>query len=141
MNFEFTLQTIQQAAHQFWSLAGEAKIFAFHAPMGTGKTTFIQQLCLAKGIQSGVSSPTFSIINEYVYDCNGTKRVIYHMDLYRLRDEAEAIQAGVEDTLYSGQICLVEWPEKAPALFPSETLHVHIERINADTCRCSITGN
>ncbi|MFD2918377.1 tRNA (adenosine(37)-N6)-threonylcarbamoyltransferase complex ATPase subunit type 1 TsaE [Terrimonas rubra] len=141
MIFEFTLQNIQQAAAQFWSLAGDAKIFAFHAPMGTGKTTFIQQLCIAKGVQSVVSSPTFSIINEYVYDCNGTKRAIFHMDLYRLRDEAEAIQAGVEDTLYSGYICLVEWPEKAPALFPPGTVHVHLERINADTCRCSITQN
>ena len=141
MIFEFSLQTIQQAAEQFWRMAGDAKIFAFHAPMGTGKTTFIQQLCIAKGVQSVVSSPTFSIINEYVYDCNGTKRAIFHMDLYRLRDEAEAIQAGVEDTLYSGYICLVEWPEKAPALFPPDTVHVHLERINADTCRCSITQN
>lgn len=141
MIFEFSLQTIQQAAEQFWRMTGDAKIFAFHAPMGTGKTTFIQQLCMAKGVQSVVSSPTFSIINEYVYDCNGTKRAIFHMDLYRLRDEAEAIQAGVEDTLYSGYTCLVEWPEKAPALFPPGTVHVHLERINADTCRCSITQN
>lgn len=141
MIFEFSLQTIQQAAAQFWRMTGDARIFAFHAPMGTGKTTFIQQLCIAKGVQSVVSSPTFSIINEYVYDCNGTKRAIFHMDLYRLRDEAEAIQAGVEDTLYSGYICLVEWPEKAPALFPPGTVHVHLERINADTCRCSITQN
>jgi tRNA threonylcarbamoyladenosine biosynthesis protein TsaE len=141
MIFEFSLQTIQQAAQNFWSMAGDAKVFAFHAPMGTGKTTFIQQLCIAKGVQSVVSSPTFSIINEYVYDCSGTKRAIFHMDLYRLRDEEEAIQAGVEDTLYSGYICLVEWPEKAPALFPPETVHVYIERINADTCRCSITRN
>lgn len=141
MIFEFSLQTIQQAAEQFWRMTGDAKIFAFHAPMGTGKTTFIQQLCMTKGVQSVVSSPTFSIINEYVYDCNGTKRAIFHMDLYRLRDEAEAIQAGVEDILYSGYTCLVEWPEKAPALFPPGTVHVHLERINADTCRCSITQN
>lgn len=141
MIFEFSLQNIGDAARQFWLDAGEAKVFAFHAPMGTGKTTFIQQLCMAKGVQSVVSSPTFSIINEYVYDCNGTKRPLFHMDLYRLRDEQEAIQTGVEDVLYSGHICLVEWPEKAPGIFPPETVHVHIERINADTCRYSITGN
>ncbi len=141
MSFEFTLNTIQQAVDNFWQQAGDAKVFAFHGEMGAGKTTFIQQLCLAKGVYSTISSPTFSIINEYGYDCSGTKRIMYHMDLYRLRDEEEAIQAGVEDVLYSGSICFAEWPEKAPGLFPPDTVHVYLERINADTRRYSITQN
>jgi tRNA threonylcarbamoyladenosine biosynthesis protein TsaE len=73
-----------------------------------------------------MSSPTFSIINEYRYSTNGTEGKIYHMDLYRLRDEEEATTAGVEDVLYSGQICFVEWPEKAPGLFDTEVQHVTI---------------
>ena len=78
-----------------------------------------------------VGSPTFSIINEYSYTENGTEKKIFHLDLYRLKDEEEAIQAGVEDCLYSDNICLVEWPEKAPGIFPEDTLHVYIEVIDS----------
>lgn len=126
MELPFTLDDIDQAARNFWELAGEHKVFAFHAPMGTGKTTFIAALCRAKGVSKPASSPTFSLINEYQ---TTTGSPVFHIDLYRLRNEAEARDAGVEDTLYSGQICLVEWPEKAPGIFPPETLHLCIESI------------
>jgi tRNA threonylcarbamoyladenosine biosynthesis protein TsaE len=76
-----------------------------------------------------VSSPTFSIINEYSYD-GGT---VYHIDLYRLKDEEEAIRAGVEDCLYSGNICLVEWPERAAAIFPAHTVHVYLDAADEQT--------
>ena len=103
--------------------------------MGAGKTTFIHALCDAKGVKDRVSSPTFSLINEYEYDAgeNQPKKKIYHIDLYRLRDEEEARQAGIEDCLDGGQICLVEWPEKAPDLFPPDTFHVTIEVIDEQT--------
>jgi tRNA threonylcarbamoyladenosine biosynthesis protein TsaE len=94
--------------------------------MGTGKTTFIAALCRAKGVQSIPSSPTFSLINEYTLMSGDP---IYHIDLYRLRDEEEAREAGVEDCLFSGNFCLVEWPEKAPGIFPENTLHVRIETL------------
>jgi tRNA threonylcarbamoyladenosine biosynthesis protein TsaE len=83
----------------------------------------------------------FSIVNEYAYDCEGTKRVIFHIDLYRLKDEAEAINAGVEDCLYSGNICLVEWPDKAPGLFDSNTMHVKISADDSETRRITIEDN
>jgi len=91
--------------------------------MGAGKTTFIQALCAIKGVEDTVASPSFPIINEYGYP--GGK--IFHINLYRLKDEREAMQAGVEDSLYSGEICLVEWPERAPGIFPPGTIEVHLE--------------
>ncbi len=101
--------------------------------MGAGKTTFIHALCEEKKVKDVISSPTFSIINEYVFGEYNTSGKIYHIDLYRLKDEEEARLAGVEDCLYSDHICLVEWPEKAPDLFPTDTLHVFIEALGSQT--------
>ncbi len=126
MELQFSLDTIHDAAREFWKQSAGKTVFAFHGEMGAGKTTFIHALCEAKGIKTVISSPTFSIINEYEYNCEGTKRILFHMDLYRLKDEEEAVQAGVEDALYSGYICLVEWPEKAPGIFPEDAIHVFI---------------
>ena len=102
--------------------------------MGAGKTTFIHALCEVKGVKDVVGSPTFSIINEYY--CPSGK--IFHIDLYRLKDEEEAIRAGVEDCLYSDHICFVEWPEKAPDLFPNDTVHVFIEVADSETRHLTI---
>jgi tRNA threonylcarbamoyladenosine biosynthesis protein TsaE len=106
--------------------------------MGVGKTTLIHALCDAKGIKDTVGSPTFSLINEYEYDCEGTRKVLFHLDLYRVKDEEESIRAGIEDVLYSGNICLAEWPEKAPSIFPEDTVHVYLELVNEDTRRLKI---
>ncbi|HSC39510.1 MAG TPA: tRNA (adenosine(37)-N6)-threonylcarbamoyltransferase complex ATPase subunit type 1 TsaE [Chitinophagaceae bacterium] len=125
----FTIGKIGAVAEAFWQAAGEAKVLAFYGQMGAGKTTFIHALCEAKEVSSTVGSPTFSIINEYSYPGGS----IYHIDLYRLKDEEEAIRAGVEDCLYSGHLCLVEWPERAEGLFPDNTTHVYIEPINKHT--------
>ena len=141
MQFEFDLEGIREAAEKFWQFAGDHYIIAFHGQMGAGKTTFIHALCAAKGVKDVVGSPTFSIINEYAYDCEGTKKVLFHMDLYRLKDEEEALRTGVEDALFSGHICLVEWPEKAPGIFPEDALHVYIELINSTTRRLKIADN
>jgi tRNA threonylcarbamoyladenosine biosynthesis protein TsaE len=92
-------------------------------------------------VKDVVGSPTFSIINEYYFFENGTEKKIFHIDLYRLRDEQEAIQAGIEDCLISDHICLVEWPEKIPSLLPEDCLHVHIETINANTRKLRIGDN
>jgi tRNA threonylcarbamoyladenosine biosynthesis protein TsaE len=107
--------------------------------MGSGKTTFIHALCNVKNVKDAVGSPTFSIINEYVFDDNGRVGKIYHIDLYRLKDIEEVRQAGVEDCFYSGNICLVEWPEKAGSLLPDDSMHVQIEVIDAETRRIKIT--
>jgi tRNA threonylcarbamoyladenosine biosynthesis protein TsaE len=123
MVVNFTLNEIDQAAGEFLSLLGDRKTVAFHGDMGAGKTTFIHALCKVMGVEDVTSSPTFSIINEYK-KANG--ETVLHMDLYRLRDEQEAVSAGVEDGLFSGNLCLVEWPEKAKGIFPEDAVHCYI---------------
>ena len=131
MELIVTLNDIKTMAEAVWNAVADAKVIAFHGEMGSGKTTFIHALCEVKGVSSTIGSPTFSIINEYVFP-GGT---IFHIDLYRLQDEGEAIRAGVEDCLYSGNICLVEWPEKAPGIFPENTLNVYLDFIDSQTRR------
>jgi len=141
MEWQFSLDNINEVAKSLWKAAEGKNVFAFHGEMGAGKTTFIHALCDAKGVKDVVGSPTFSIINEYEYDCEGTKKVLFHMDLYRIKDEEEALRAGVEDALYSGYICLVEWPEKAAGIFPDYTLNIYIELIDTNTRRLKIADN
>jgi tRNA threonylcarbamoyladenosine biosynthesis protein TsaE len=121
---EFTIQTIHAIAKQVWEQYHDYKVWAFDAAMGSGKTTFVHALCDVLGVTDAVGSPTFSIINQYQ-----TKdgQIIYHLDLYRIKDEEEAIQAGIEDVLYSGNYCMVEWPEKISGLMPDNTLQFKIE--------------
>lgn len=124
MVVDFALQEIDQAAMQLIAAAAGRKIFAFHGEMGAGKTTLIHAICQQLNIKDAIGSPTFSIINEYR---TVSGEIVYHLDLYRLKDEAEAIAAGVEDCLYSGNRCLVEWPEKAPGLFPDDTVQCYLK--------------
>ena len=138
MEWTFSVDNINEVAKECWRAINNKMVVAFHGQMGAGKTTFIHALCDEKKVKDVVGSPTFSIINEYEYDCEGTRKVMFHIDLYRLKDEEEAIRTGVEDCLYSGNICLVEWPEKAPAIFPEDTVHVHIELIDNNTRRLKI---
>ena len=132
MQVTYTLLTINEAAEKFWQQVEGSLVFALHGSMGAGKTTLVHALCELRGVKDVVGSPTFSIINEY-RDADG--RIIYHLDLYRLHSEEEAIRAGVEDCLYSGEICLVEWPDKAPHLFPPDTVHVYIELVDEQARR------
>ena len=134
MTITFRLETIDRAAKECWRAIGGHKVVAFHGQMGAGNTTFIHALCREKEVISSVSSPTFSIINEYAYPGG----VLYHIDLYRLEQEEEAFRAGVEDCLYSGNICLVEWPERATALFPPDTLRIDIQAVDLDTRELTI---
>ena len=140
MEWIFTLTDVQKVAIEFWKAVANAPVIAFHGNMGSGKTTFIHALCDVKGVKDIVGSPTFSIINEYSFDEKGITKKIFHIDLYRLNDEEEAIQAGIEDCLYSDQICLVEWPEKVPHLLPDNTTHVTINAFDNQTRRLRISG-
>lgn len=123
MKMEFSLLEVSKAAATLWHYGKNAKVWAFHGEMGAGKTTFIHMLCSQLQTTDVVSSPTFAIINEYQTQAAGT---VFHMDWYRLSSEEEAIQAGVEDCLISGHLCLVEWPEKAPGLLLDNTLHIYL---------------
>ena len=103
--------------------------------MGSGKTTFIHALCDVLGVTDAVGSPTFSIINQYQMADGQT---LYHLDLYRINDDEEAVQAGVEEVLYSGDYCMVEWPDKIPGLLPDDALQLQIEPLNDTTRRITI---
>jgi tRNA threonylcarbamoyladenosine biosynthesis protein TsaE len=129
--YPFNLETINDAARWFWDQLGDRKVIAMHGHMGAGKTSFVHALCDVRQVADPVSSPTFSLVNEYLLP-GGDK--IYHIDLYRIKDVEEAIQAGIEDVIYSGSVCFVEWPEKAPELFPLDSVEVQLS-VNPDQSR------
>jgi len=129
MEMVFNLKNIRETAEEFLRLFPSSKVFAFHGQLGSGKTTFIHYICECLQVKQTVGSPTFSIINEYSYP--GGR--VYHIDLFRLNDEEEAIRAGVEDCIYSGEYCFVEWPDKAPDIFPPETIHLLLSSLDHQT--------
>ena len=130
MVMQISVDGLDAFATAFWKAHKGAVVVLFHGSLGAGKTTIISALCRAKGVLDAVSSPTFSIINEYAYREHGVLKKLYHIDLYRLRSEEEVVQAGVEDCVYSGALCFVEWPEKAPGLFDDAALHVVLEPLS-----------
>lgn len=122
------LDQLPETARQFWEHFADKRVFTLTGPMGAGKTTLVKALCAARGVHDATASPTFSIINEYAYgDDKGVAHSIFHLDLYRLRDEDDAISAGVEDTLYQDAVCFVEWPEIIAHLLPPDTVHLQLE--------------
>lgn len=130
MVFEVSIDRLDVFSERFWKLVGASKVFLFHGEMGAGKTTLISALCKYKGVKEAISSPTFSIINEYVFHEPGSEKRIFHLDLYRLNSIEEIIGAGVEDCIYSNNICFVEWPEKSPLLFDKDSVNVFVSTIN-----------
>lgn len=120
-----SLEALPEVALQFVEeVLPYGDVFAFEAPMGTGKTTFIKALCLALGVQDVINSPTFSIINEYRAEPSG--ELIYHFDCYRLERLDDALSLGVEDYLESGALCLIEWPKLLEPILPSDTVLVEL---------------
>lgn len=123
MNIVFSLDQIQEVAEKIIA-QNPKKIILFNGEMGVGKTTLIKQLCKTLGVQDATSSPTFSLVNEYYTSNNQT---VYHFDFYRLNKETEALDMGVDDYLYSGNWCFIEWSEKIANLIPEEHSAVTIE--------------
>jgi tRNA threonylcarbamoyladenosine biosynthesis protein TsaE len=123
MNIVFSLDQIQEVAEKILA-SNPKKIILFNGEMGVGKTTLIKQLCRSLGVESATSSPTFSLVNEYSTSNN---QIVYHFDFYRLNKETEALDMGVDDYLYSGNWCFIEWSEKIENLLPEETSTINIE--------------
>lgn len=119
-----SLTTINEAAHEFVAAMGDYTVFAFYGKMGAGKTTFINAVCAALGVNDITNSPSFSIINEYRSDT--TAELIYHFDCYRLESVDEACDIGVEDYFDSGAVCLIEWPERIEDLLPDDTVRIDL---------------
>jgi tRNA threonylcarbamoyladenosine biosynthesis protein TsaE len=122
---------IDEVAASFLQITGEIPVMAFSGNMGAGKTTFIQALCRQLGVDTDVNSPTFALINEY-FTRSGES--IYHFDLYRIADPVELFDMGYEEYFFSGNRCLIEWPEKAEHLIPEDALRVTI-RVLPDESR------
>lgn len=124
MNIQINSQEdLKSAARQLLEFAAEEKIFLFEGDMGAGKTTFIKVICEVLGVEDLVSSPTFSIVNEYL----SKDGKIYHFDFYRIKDLQEAYDIGYEEYFYSGDRCLIEWPERIALLLPEHHVNVDIQ--------------
>ena len=116
-------ETINLPASEFLRVLGNRKVVAFYGEMGAGKTTFIKALCRELKVLDGVSSPTFALVYEYHRPDDS---VIYHFDFYRINNPSELFDLGYEDYFYSGNLCFIEWPEKAAHLIPVDALKVLI---------------
>jgi tRNA threonylcarbamoyladenosine biosynthesis protein TsaE len=126
MKIEFDLNEIDLVAAKIIA-HNPKKIILFNGEMGSGKTTFIKALCKEIGITSPTSSPTFSLVNEYQ---STTNQVVYHFDMYRLKDQNEALDMGIDEYLCSGNWCFIEWPEKIPDLIPENHSVISISILN-----------
>ncbi len=125
INVLLTVQSISDlpsAASAIINHSANNRIFLFYGDMGAGKTTLIKSLCACLGTTEAVTSPTFSIVNEYI----GTNNKIYHFDFYRLKDQSEALDMGYEEYFYSDAYCFIEWPEKIPDLLPEHYIKIQI---------------
>lgn len=116
MEIVFSLEEISRVAHDLLSQY-PPRIILFNGPMGAGKTTLIKAIARSLGVTDSTSSPTFSLVNEYI---TSNEEHIYHFDMYRLKDEEEAYDMGIDEYLYSGDWCFIEWAEKIPSLVPQQ---------------------
>jgi tRNA threonylcarbamoyladenosine biosynthesis protein TsaE len=117
------LNEMDAAALKFLKEVGQKRQFAFYGEMGSGKTTFIKAVCKQLAVTDVVTSPTFSIINEY-FTTSDYK--VYHFDFYRIKDLEEVFNLGYEDYFYSNEYCFVEWPELVEELLPKDMLKVYL---------------
>ncbi|MBS9774445.1 MAG: tRNA (adenosine(37)-N6)-threonylcarbamoyltransferase complex ATPase subunit type 1 TsaE [Tenacibaculum sp.] len=126
MNIDYSLEDLNTIAKKIIASA-KHKILLFYGEMGAGKTTLIKEICKELNIEDVSHSPTFSLVNEYKTADNNT---VYHFDLYRIEDEEEAYNIGIEDYLYSNNWCLIEWAENIENLLPQETTSIYITKLD-----------
>jgi tRNA threonylcarbamoyladenosine biosynthesis protein TsaE len=119
-----TLDELTEVARNVLEEARENKVWLFSGEMGAGKTTLIKVLCRHLGVIDSMSSPTFSIVNEYA---TSDQHRVFHFDFFRIRNENEAQEIGTEEYFYSGDYCFIEWPEKISGLIPLKHARIRIE--------------
>ncbi len=118
-----TIKELEKAAKKLIEQFPDQRVFAMYGKMGAGKTTFIQAICRQLGTSDNVTSPTFALINEYKTRLGNS---LFHFDFYRIKDIEEAFDLGYEDYFYSGNYCLIEWPEQIEPLLPQNYVEVKI---------------
>ena len=121
-----SLDDLSSVAQQLIAFGNKTQIWLFIGEMGAGKTTLIKQICQELKVLDQVSSPTFSIVNEYLTQSDET---VYHFDFYRLEDIEEAVNIGAEDYFFSGHLCLIEWPQIIANLLPEQYMTIEIEEL------------
>lgn len=124
-----SLFELNSVAKRIISFAQNYRVWIFSGEMGAGKTTLIKALCKEMGVIDNVSSPTFSLVNEYL---TNESRTLYHFDFYRIKDEAEALDIGVDDYFYSDDLCMIEWPSKIEQLIPERHMEVKIQVVPSE---------
>ncbi|WKV10787.1 tRNA (adenosine(37)-N6)-threonylcarbamoyltransferase complex ATPase subunit type 1 TsaE [Marivirga harenae] len=117
------IKDLRKTVAEIYDFGKSYNIWLFKAEMGGGKTTFISKLCEFLEVDDHVSSPTFALVNEYRSE---KAQEIFHFDFYRIKNEQEAFEIGVEDYFYSGKLCLIEWPEMIPSFIPDRFLLIEI---------------
>jgi len=132
-----SLDVLDEVAKDIVAALEGRKIILFYGEMGSGKTTLIKEICKQLGVRDSMSSPTYAIVNEYHIDPTQAKPTptpskeesnkIYHFDLYRVKNLEECLDIGMEEYLYSGNYCFIEWPDMAASLYPENTVKVVIE--------------
>jgi tRNA threonylcarbamoyladenosine biosynthesis protein TsaE len=123
MEVVFSLDELENVAQKIIA-QNPNKVILFNGEMGVGKTTLIKKLCSLLGVEGATSSPTFSLVNEYQ---TATNQIVYHFDCYRLKSETEALDMGIDEYLYSGNWCFIEWSEKIETLIPEVHSVVNIK--------------
>ena len=127
-----SVEELSQVSEYLLALREESDIIAFYGPMGAGKTTLIKNLCHRMGVTDEVNSPTFAIVNEYVTE---ESESVYHFDFYRIKKLEEVYDIGYENYFYSGNLCLLEWPEMIEPLMPEKFIRVDIALGDTDDSR------
>lgn len=128
----YKLDQIDEIAHFIIQHIPPSGVVTFEGDLGAGKTTLIRSICKHLNVVDTVSSPTFSLLNLYQTSSGSRYAEIAHMDFYRIADEQEAVRAGLEEYLYGENCCLVEWPQKASGILPSETMTVRLYLVDTD---------
>ncbi len=122
-----SLSDLSKAVEWFLKEAKGRKKIVLYGTMGMGKTTFSKVFCQHLGVKNTATSPTFSLVNEYVYEENGVEKLVHHLDLYRLKSLEEALDIGIEDYLFDDNYCLIEWPQIIEPLLDDDVLKISFE--------------
>ena len=127
-----SIDELEKVVEELLNFAGDRKILLFYGEIGAGKTTFIQRFCSYFNVAENVTSPTFSLANEYTFKDkkDQSEQLIYHLDLYRLKNMDEAIDIGIEDYLFGNYYCLIEWPEIIEPLLPEDVVKIKIQLLD-----------